>query len=156
MKELKLFITAVIITLFINACGSDDPFSVDFSSAPEPFPIESSQRVENPSGLIYYVVEEGTSIDTVTRRSPIFVFYTGRTMNGKIFDSSYINGAQTPKQIGDLGAHVPGFREGVIGMREGEKRVLFVPPHLGYGNSETHELRNDTLRFDIELDEIGY
>lgn len=153
-KSLLLF-ASVFSLLFLNACGGEDPFQVDYSAAPEPFPIVDSTKVETESGLTYYVVEEGSG-DTVTRRSTVFVFYTGRTLDGNIFDSSYRNGAITPATFNDLGGLIQGFREGLIGMKEGEKRVLIIPPDLAYGSSETHTLRNDTLRFDIELDEIAY
>ena len=54
---------------------------------------------------------------------------------------------------------IDGFTEGVLGMKEGGKRVLVIPPELAYlnytGNSRTLiDLRNDTLVFDIELDTI--
>lgn len=39
-------------------------------------------------------------------------------------------------------------------MHEGEKRTLVIPPELGYGDRDGHNLQNETLVFDIELLEI--
>ena len=145
----------VVSAIILNACGGEDPFRIDYSAAPDPFPIENATKVETESGLVYYIIEEGSG-ESITRRSQVFLFYTGRTMDGEIFDSSYRNGATTPAAFNDLGTLIEGFREGLIGMKEGGKRVLIIPPDLGYGQSETHQLRNDTLRFDIEIDDIVY
>ncbi|HET6528514.1 MAG TPA: FKBP-type peptidyl-prolyl cis-trans isomerase, partial [Balneolaceae bacterium] len=92
----------------------------------------------------------------------VLVRYTGRTKDGEIFDSTYRNGATsrrlsnlTPVTIsrprGPVSPLIDGFRRGLLGMKEGEKRVLVIPPSLGYGDVEGHDLQNDTLIFDVEL-----
>lgn len=154
LRNLLPFLLLIIFTLSFTACD-DDPFEIDYSDAPPPFDIENAERVETESGLVYYVVEEGGGAFEVQRRDRIRVYYTGRReSNGEIFDSSYRNGSQTPATFNSLNDVIEGFREGLLGMKEGEKRVLIIPPELGYGNSETHRLRNETLRFDVELAEI--
>lgn len=142
-------------SLLILSCGGEDPFGVDYSLAPDPYPIEGAEKVESETGLVYYIIEEGSG-EEVSRRSSVSVYYTGRTMDGEIFDSSYRNGSLLPRDMGDLGALVDGFREGLLGMKEGGKRVLIIPPHLGYGDTPSHQLSDDTLRFDVELDKIAY
>ncbi|MEX0721714.1 MAG: FKBP-type peptidyl-prolyl cis-trans isomerase [Balneolaceae bacterium] len=155
INNILSFAVLVVLIITVISCDTQDPYRVDFSSAPDPFPIENSTKIETESGLAYYVIEEGDG-EEVVRRSEVALYYTGRTMDGEIFDSSYRSGNPNPTTFNDLGSLVKGFREGVIGMKEGGKRVLIIPPDLGYGNSSTHALRNDTLRFDIELDEVGY
>lgn len=151
------FSAVLAAVLFIASCGGEDPFRVDYSTAPDPFPIEEALKdTTTESGLRYYVIEEGTGERVVGRRDVVHVFYTGRTPDGKIFDSSYRNGNTMPSTFGDIGTLIEGFREGLIGMKENEKRVLIIPPDIGYGNSPSHQLSDDTLRFDIELDEIQY
>jgi FKBP-type peptidyl-prolyl cis-trans isomerase len=46
--------------------------------------------------------------------------------------------------------YTQGFREGVLGMHLGEKKVLIVPPNLGYAGS-TASIANDTLYYDVQL-----
>lgn len=154
LRTLIPFLFLIILTLSFTACD-DDPFEIDYSSAPAPFDIENAERVETESGLVYYVIEEGGGAFEVKRRDQVTVYYTGRReSNGEIFDSSYRNGNPSPATFNSLGNLIEGFREGLIGMKEGEKRVLIIPPELGYGNSETSSLRDETLRFDVELAQI--
>lgn len=143
------------LTIGFISCNDDDPFEVDYSAVPEPFDISNAERVETETGLIYYVVEEGSGAFEVQRRDQVRVFYTGRINNtGEIFDSSYRNRNTSPTSFSSLENLIAGFREGLIGMKEGGKRVLIIPPELGYGNSPSSRLSDDTLRFDVELDEI--
>ncbi len=147
-----------IAILFMISCNQDDPFEIDYSGAPDPFVITGIEPVTTETGLIYYEVEKIDGPFVINRRDQVQIYYTGRNTNGNIFDSSYRNGSTTPSFFGDLGSLIQGFREGLIGMKEGEKRVLIIPPSLGYENARQgtsgYNLRNDTLRFDIEVDKI--
>lgn len=160
MNILKYFSTALILvflTLGIASCGDtfDNNREIDYSLAPDPFPLEGAEKVETETGLIYYVIEEGSGKYVVERRDAVDVFYTGRIHStGEIFDSSYAEGNPSPTRFGDLGRLIEGFKQGLLGMKEGEKRVLIISPELGYGNTPSSRLSDDTLRFDIELDEI--
>lgn len=156
-KLTKFFIIAAVLTM--AGCDEDNPFIVDFSLVPEPFDTSNTTLVTTTSGLGYHVIREGSGPFVVTRRDNIRVFFTGRLTNGEIFDSSYRNRSTTPSLFSNLGALIPGFREGLIGMKEGEQRVLIIPPSLAYGNiteraNPNFRFRNDTLVFDVELDEI--
>lgn len=156
LQRLLPFLFLILFTVSFTACDDDDPFEIDYSDAPPPFDIENAERTETESGLIYYVVEEGGGAFEVESRDRVSVYYTGRReSNGEIFDSSYRNGSQAASTFNSLGNLIEGFREGLIGMKEGEKRVLIIPPELGYGNSESSNLSDETLRFDIELAAIN-
>lgn len=145
----------LLLSIALTSCKGKDPFSISYDGAPAPFPTDNAAKIETDSGLIYYVIEEGSG-DGVMRRNQVYVYYTGRRMNGTIFDSSFRNGSTRPSLFSDIGGLIDGFQEGLLGMKKGEKRVLIIPPHLGYGASKTHSLRKDTLRFDIELENIVY
>lgn len=154
LRNLFPFLFLIVFTISFSACD-DDPFKIDYSSAPPPYDIENAERVETESGLVYYIVEEGSGAFEVKLRDQVAVYYTGRReSNGTIFDSSYRNGNPTPTTFSSLDNLIEGFREGLIGMKEGGKRVLIIPPELGYGDSERSSLQDDTLRFDVELAEI--
>jgi peptidylprolyl isomerase len=71
--------------------------------------------------------------------SKVGVYYTGTFLNGVKFDSSYDhkqNGKPFELPI-TIGEHkvVPGFEQGCIGLKVGEKRKVVIPYQLGYGEN---------------------
>lgn len=154
LRNLQLLLILPLLAISISSCDENNPFKVDYSSAPEPFNIDNATKVESETGLIYYIIEEGAGFEVDNSRDRVAIYYTGRRLeSGQIFDSSYRNGSQFPSNL-RLSELIPGFQEGLIGMKEGGKRVLIIPPDLAYGNSPNSNLKNDTLRFDVELDEV--
>ncbi|MGC9220449.1 MAG: FKBP-type peptidyl-prolyl cis-trans isomerase [Solirubrobacteraceae bacterium] len=84
----------------------------------------------------------------------VAVNYVGELYkNGKIFDASWTD---TPGKafVFTLGAGtvIPGWTEGVAGMRVGGRRELIIPPSLAYGNTASGTIPKDsTLIFVIDL-----
>jgi FKBP-type peptidyl-prolyl cis-trans isomerase len=84
--------------------------------------------------------------DTVT------VHYIGTLTNGTKFDSSYDRGQPLPPFRLGAGQVIPGFEQGIVGMRIGGKRRLTIPPSLGYGNQPLTGIpANSTLVFEVDL-----
>ena len=81
----------------------------------------------------------------------ITVDYTGKLQDGTVFDSSV---GKTPFQF-TLGAGqvIPGWDQGLLGMKVGGKRTLTIPPSLAYGDQGAGGVipPNATLIFDVEL-----
>ncbi len=148
-----LTILIAISFLLLNCRDGSNPFEVDYSTVPDPFSVEGITPDTSETGLITYRLQAGSGPFEVTIRDRVLMYYTGRKTNGEIFDSSYGNGSTTPSNLAVDGV-VEGFREGILGMKEGEKKVLIIPPSLAYGNNEGHSLQNDTLIFDLELETI--
>ena len=170
-----LLITLFSAVFFLFGCG-DNPnrFQVTYNP-PAPFDtsesnIDSSYTTDD--GLQIYIVEEGDGLYEVVPRDRVSIFYTGRTIEngeiGRVFDSTYRNGSEAPGVLGNLtpapnpnsqsSPLIDGFRRAIIGMRAGGRVVAIIPPSLGYGGAQEgssgYSLRNDTLRFDIELEGI--
>ncbi len=156
-KTLKNLLLISLTIVAISACGNDNnPFEVDYSDAPIlPDTTNALSKVTLESGLIYYVITEGSpeSFDVVIR-DDIYVYYTTRTEDEEIIGSSYANGSTAPVRVNNVGSQSAirfvgsGFASGVIGMKEGERRVLVIPTDL---NSIS-----EPIVIDIELETIDY
>lgn len=85
----------------------------------------------------------------------VSVHYTGWLTDGSKFDSSVDRGTPFNFLLG-VGRVIQGWDQGVDGMRVGGKRVLVIPPELGYGDSGQGSIipPGATLIFQVELLEI--
>lgn len=99
-----------------------------------------------PGQLQYTVLKEGHGAVVEEHFSPQ-INYTGKYLDGTVFGSS--DDAGGPITI-PLDQTIPGFSKGLLGMKEGEKRKLFVHPGLAYGT--TGQLPpNSLLIFEVEV-----
>lgn len=108
--------------------------------------------ITTKSGLQYQVITEGTGPKPTTN-DKVKAHYTGRLINGTVFDSSVERGQ--PIEIPVTGV-IPGWVEALQLMPVGSKWKLFIPGDLAYGERGAGGSigPNETLIFDIELLEI--
>ncbi len=87
---------------------------------------------------------------TVVNGQHLSVAYTGWLADGTSFDSGTI-----PFTLG-AGAVIPGWDQGIVGMRVGERRRLLIPPGLAYGASGQGKIPpNAVLVFDVQVLSAG-
>ena len=85
------------------------------------------------------------------------VQYVGASYaNGEEFDSSWDTGQPFVFELG-AGNVIEGWDEGLVGMREGGRRQLIIPPDMAYGASGQPPVigADETLVFVVDLVEIG-
>lgn len=81
----------------------------------------------------------------------VTVNYVGRFVDGTVFDSSLVRKEPFQFALG-VGQVIKGWDDGIVGMRVGGKRILSVPPELGYGSKDYGPIPGgSTLIFEIEL-----
>jgi FKBP-type peptidyl-prolyl cis-trans isomerase len=104
--------------------------------------------VETESGLVYRELVEGFG-EKPKEEDRVVVQYTGKLLDGTIFDSSFNRGEPTTFRIG---AVIQGWQEGLQLMNVGSKWELVIPSEIAYGNRSTGNIpANSTLIFEVEL-----
>lgn len=107
---------------------------------------------QNELEITDVVLGEGKA---VVKGALITTQYHGVLEDGTVFDSSYQRGKPFQCVIG-TGRVIKGWDIGLMGMRVGGKRKLFVPAHLAYGERQIgeHIKPHSNLLFEIELLEV--
>lgn len=106
-----------------------------------------------PSGLQYRVVREGHG-DPPKRTDSVNILYTGRLLDGTVFDSTDAHGGGPAKM--PVGGVIPGFTEILMLMKPGSKYEVWIPPALAYDMQSPPVIPpGSLLHFDIELQSIA-
>ncbi|MGF7234741.1 MAG: FKBP-type peptidyl-prolyl cis-trans isomerase [Frankia sp.] len=72
--------------------------------------------------------------------------------NGKQFDSSWDRGQAATFALSQV---IPGFKDGIVGMKVGGRREIVIPPNLGYGDQAADPIpANSTLVFVVDLQKV--
>lgn len=179
MNRLPIVLACLVVSLFAASCGGDDDES---ASTPEPAGtatatpeaaatidpstistnLKEQPKVGKPAGPApTEIVKE----DIVKGKGPaaktgdvVSMQYAGWSWStGTEFDSSWSRNRE-PFQF-QLGAQmvIPGWDQGIVGMKKGGRRLLVLPPELAYGaNSPSPDIGpNETLIFVVDLEKIG-
>ena len=114
-----------------------------------PFMQNTSSNSATSGGLVVQDEVVGTG-PTAQAGDTVTVNYTGKLADGTVFDTSI---GKAPFQfVLGAGNVIPGWDQGLVGMKVGGKRVLIIPPNLGYGAQAYGPIpANSTLTFEVEL-----
>lgn len=139
MKKLLTVFLAAFLLLGLTGCQKS-----------ETTPLSST---EEESGLKIEILRAGDG-ETAKDGDFVVVHYVGTLTDGTKFDSSRDRGQPFPFALGS-GQVIPGWDQGVAGMKIGELRKLTIPPELAYGERGLGPVPgNATLIFEVELMEI--
>ncbi len=154
------------ITVALSACGGSGtdenaPAALESSTKSPASKVVAIEATEIVPGLSMRRLRDGTGMAAEPGHT-VFVHYTGwlydqsaENHRGNKFDSSVDRGQPFSFPLGG-GRVIRGWDEGVAGMKVGGKRVLVIPPEMGYGASGAGGAipPNATLLFEVELLEI--
>lgn len=105
---------------------------------------EKDGIVSLENGKLQYKVEAQGQGSIVEEHCSPLIRYTGKYLDGTIFGSSQ------KEEVIPLDETIAGISKGLIGMKEGEKRTLYIHPDLGYGTNGLL-VPNSLLTFEIEI-----
>ena len=179
----RLLLTCLLacLALFAVACGDDgedtadapaettqaEPQATEEEAAPAEEPAEISKdleekpSIESPGGEPPAELEKEDIVKgdgkTAKTGDNVSVQYVGVNFsNGAEFDASWERGQAFTFTLG-AGNVIPGWDEGVVGMKEGGRRKLTIPPDMGYGEQGTPDGSippNETLIFVVDLEKV--
>ncbi|WP_309708438.1 FKBP-type peptidyl-prolyl cis-trans isomerase [Pseudolysinimonas sp.] len=142
------------VLVFVVDVLSDNVWSTDVPEVggTAEAPTVTLPAIAPKTDLEIAVLEEGAG-DVVGLNDSVSVHYLGTAWEtGVVFDSSFDRGAPATFAVSGV---VQGFQEALVGQTVGSKILVTMPPALGYGASEGHELQNSTLVFYIEIVELN-
>jgi len=111
-------------------------------------PTITAPTGDAPTELIAQDVIAGNGTEVVAT-STLTVHYTlMKWSDGSILESSWSNGAPATFALSGV---IQGWQQGLLGAKVGGRRLLVIPPALGYGPMAGHPLEKDTLIFAVDI-----
>lgn len=115
-------------------------------------------KAQKTKNSVYYVMKEEAGNAKLQKGDTVSVNYTGRLLNGKVFDSS--EGRRPFTLVLGMGQVIPGWEEALLKLGKGDKATIFIPSPMGYGargikdpnNPDEYVIPdNSILIFDVEV-----
>lgn len=160
-KNVFIFVVVIILVgiavwLFVGKIKNNSPESVSNSNSSLSKTVSDDgsegKLMEMENGLRFRDIIVGSGRE-INDGDTAVVNYVGTLASGVKFDSSYDRGQTFEFTLG-AGEVIAGWDVGVKGMKVGGKRLLVIPPQLGYGDNEIGDgaiPANSTLVFEVEL-----
>jgi len=110
------------------------------------------KAIKTSTGLRYVVLKPGTGTDRPRAGDMVSVLFSGRLLNGKVFNEALDPAHPFQARVG-RDQLIPAWEETLEEMKRGEKRLIIVPYELGYGTrgDPPRIPRMAALVFEIEL-----
>jgi peptidylprolyl isomerase len=156
-----LLAIAVCLALVAAGCGSSSSGSTSTGGETTAAANKTKPEVTVPKGpapkkLVVKEIEKGSG-EEAKAGDEVTVQYVGVDYkDGEEFDSSWSRDEPFTFTLGE-GQVIPGWDQGVAGMKVGGRRELIIPPQLAYGKAGSPPAigPNETLVFVIDLLEVG-
>jgi FKBP-type peptidyl-prolyl cis-trans isomerase FkpA len=156
MKVRYLFLFFVALVIGVSSCkknSSVDPqiqLGIDTNLIKEYLVKNNITAKRHATGVYYQIITPGTGTVAYTLNTSISALYTGRLLNGTIFDSATTNPISFK-----LGGVIQGWQIGIPLIQKGGKIRLLIPSGYGYGDMDAGRIpANSVLDFEVELVDV--
>ena len=150
MKKVALILSLVIGLTGCSETGDDMSSNtlVNVTANAGEAPTITAPKGDAPTELVVEDVIAGSGTE-VLATSTLTVHYTlMKWSDGSILESSWTSGAPATFPLSGV---ILGWQQGLVGAKVGGRRLLVIPPALGYGAMAGHPLEKDTLIFAVDI-----
>ena len=150
MKKVALILSLAIGLTGCSEIGDDMSSNtlVQVTTNAGEAPTITPPTGDAPTELIAQDVIAGSGAE-VLASSTLTVHYTlMKWSDGSILESSWSGGAPATFPLSGV---IQGWQQGLLGAKVGGRRLLVIPPALGYGPMAGHPLEKDTLIFAVDI-----
>jgi len=152
MKKLAILLFLICVAL-TSSCKKDaNQGAIDDAAIQAYISANNIPAIKDPSGLYYQIITQGTGANP-TASSTVLVNYTGKLLNGTIFDTTTGKTSFNTALYKNGGAQViAGWEIGLPLVKAGGRILLIIPSALGYGATATGSIpASSVLVFTIDL-----
>ena len=143
----KILVLLLAVTFGLTACNKDDDYEAQLAidkGIIEDYLANNGLTAQSTSQGLYYIIDNQGTGGQPNINSIVTVRYTGKFLNGSVFDSGTISYS--------LSGLIEGWQIGIPLFNAGGSGTLFVPSGLGYGTTGSGSIApNTVLIFDMEL-----
>jgi FKBP-type peptidyl-prolyl cis-trans isomerase len=147
---MKRLITLFSLIMILSSCKTySKEDKIGFDKSIKKYIQKNNVSIQKTSsGLYKKRLSQGVG-QIVHFTDSVSVTYTGKLLNGKIFDR------QTTPQTFSIRGLIAGWKEALVGSRIGDKWLLIIPPQLGYGQNKLDDIPiNSILVFEIKIEGV--
>jgi peptidylprolyl isomerase len=177
MSRLPIVLACLLLALFAASCGDDGEEEAaapqeTATATPEPAgtldvaaigkDLDKKPEIAKPAGTPPAELQKTDIVKgkgkTAKAGDTVAVQYVGNSWStGTQFDASWDRGQEAFEFPLGAGQVIPGWDQGVAGMKEGGRRLLVIPPDLAYGaQSPSPDIGpNETLIFVVDLEKVS-
>lgn len=148
MRKILLFLLAVSFGL--TACTKNKDYEKQLAidkDIIEAYLADNGLTAQSTDSGLYYIIDNAGSSDKPNINSMVTVRYTGKLLDGTVFDNGGGQAVSFP-----LANVIEGWQEGIPLFGAGGSGTLFIPSGLAYGTTGSRSIApNTVLIFDIDL-----
>jgi len=151
MKKVALILSLALVGLTGCSEIGDDMSSstlVQVTTNAGEAPTITAPSGDAPTTLIIEDVIVGSGAEVVATSTLTLHYTLMKWSDGSILESSWSSGTPSTFELSGL---IQGWQQGLPGAKVGGRRLLVIPPALGYGAMAGHPLEKDTLIFAVDI-----